>query len=142
MHYHFRHHSIKKWPAPNYKGKYIKRSEGGGNRSGRYLLNISVKIGNIHNVNLTAIKTSVSLSECRVQREGLLAKAGIWAGINTIRSNTIKSYHQSEMTLKLEALRTFPDFYSARPSLRALHQFGSTVKISDLQEIAHSSENF
>ena len=70
----FRHHLIKKWPAPNYKGKHIKMSEGGGSVSGRYLLNISVKMGNIYNVNLTAIKTSVSLSECRVQG-GLACKS-------------------------------------------------------------------
>ena len=59
-------------------------SEGEGSRSGRYLLNISVKMGNIYNVNLTAIKTSVSLSECRVQ--GGLACKGRHMGGNQIQS--------------------------------------------------------
>ena len=106
------------------------------------------KMGNLKNVNLPAIKTSVSLSECRVQ--GGLACKGRHMGGNSIyqhlstQSDPILSNHITnlKLTLKLETLRTFTDFYSAGPSLKALHQFGSTVKISDLQEIAHSSENF
>ena len=57
-------------------------SEGGGSVGGRYLINICVEMGKIYNVNLTAIKTSVSLSEYRVQG-GLAYKSRHMGGNST-----------------------------------------------------------
>ena len=98
------------------------------------MINICVEMGKIYNVNLTTIKTSVFFQNAEF-RVGLLAKVGIWAGTQCVNTN---QHHQMQFCLNLEVFRMFSDFYSARPSLRALYQFGSTVKISDFQEIAHN----